>query len=176
MVKHKNKHCCASAIFNDLGPKIITRNCHFDYYCNKTVPPVILEGGNELLLGNFHGPRSLQCNSQNGRLPQPTTAEHTYAVVPRDFLSNCQLDLEHASVLHQLSSYTHKNKTKHLTMEFVVNIGFYQLLHNRHPTLAEKVKPNLKKYPQTFDIKLFKTSARQLNKPIALWQALDRID
>ena len=43
VVKHKNKHSC------DLGPKIATRNCHFDYYSNKTVPPVILEGGNELL-------------------------------------------------------------------------------------------------------------------------------
>ena len=37
-----------------------------------------------------------------------------------------------------------------------------------------KVKPNLRKHPQTFNIRLFKTSARQLNKPIALWQALDK--
>ena len=28
-------------------------------------------GGNKLLLANFHDPRSLQCNSQNGGLPQP---------------------------------------------------------------------------------------------------------
>ena len=89
VVKHKNKHSCASAIFYDLGPKIVTKNCHFDYYFNKTVPPVILEGDNELLLADFQGPRSLQCNSQNGGLPQPATAEHTYAVVPRDFLCDC---------------------------------------------------------------------------------------
>ena len=88
----------------------------------------------------------------NGELPQPATAEHTYAMVPRDFLCDSQLDLEHASVLCQLSFCTHKNKTKHLTMEIVVNIGFYQLFHNRHTKLAEKVKPNLKKCPQTFDI------------------------
>ena len=95
------------------------------------------------------------------------------------FLSDCQLHLEHASVLCQLRSCTHKNKTKHLTMECVVNMGFYQLLHNRHPKLAEKVKPNLKKCPQTFSVWLlwlFKTSARQLSKPIALWQALNEID
>ena len=77
VVKHKNKHSCASAIFYDLGPKMVIKNCHFDYYFNKTVPPVILEGGNGLLLANFHGPRSLKCNSQNGGLPQPATTEHT---------------------------------------------------------------------------------------------------
>ena len=97
-------------------------------------------------------------------------------MVPRDFLCNCQLDLEHESVLHQLSSCTHKNKTKHLTMEFLVNMGFYQLLHNRHHKLAEKVKPILRKHPQTFNIWQFETSARQLNKSIALWQTLDKID
>ena len=71
----------------------------FDYYFKKTVPPAVLDGSNKLLLANSHGPRLLQCNSQNGGLPQPATAEHTYAVVPRDFLCDCQLDLEHASVL-----------------------------------------------------------------------------
>ena len=176
VVKHKNKHSCANAIFYDLGLKMVTRNCHFDYYFNKPVLPVILEGSNEMLLANFHGTNSLQCNSHNGGLPQPSTAEHTYAVVPRDFLCDCQLDLEHANVLHQLHSCTHRNTTKHWTMEFVVNMGFYQLLHNRHPKLAEKVKPNLKKHPQTFDVWLCKTSARQLNKPVALQQALDKID
>ena len=176
VVKHKSKHSCVSTTFYDLGPKMVTKNCHFDYYFNKMVPPVILEGNNELLLANVHGPRSLQCNSQNDGLPQPATAEHTYAVVPRDILCDYQLDLEHASVLLQLGSCTHSNKTKHLTMEFVVNMGFYQLLHNKNPNLTEKVKPNLRKHPQTFGECLFKTSARQLNNPIALWQALDRID
>ena len=37
-------------------------------------------------------------------------------------------------------------------MQFVVNMGFYQLLHNRHHKLAEKVKPSLKKHPQAFKL------------------------
>ena len=152
VVKHKNKHSCTSAIFYDLGPKMVTKNCHFDYYFIRTVPPLILEGGNKLLLANFHAPRSLQCNSPNVELPQPATAEHTYAVVSRDCLCDCQLDLEYASLLCQLISCTHKNKTRHIAMQFVVNMGFYQLLHNRHPKLAEKAKPNLKKCPQMFDV------------------------
>ena len=56
VVKHSNRHSCAGAIFYDLGPKMVTKNCHFDYYFNKTVK-VILEDGNKLQLANFHGPR-----------------------------------------------------------------------------------------------------------------------
>ena len=54
MVKHKSKHSCVSAIFYDLGPKMVTKNCHFNYYFNKAVPLVIVEGGNKLPLANFH--------------------------------------------------------------------------------------------------------------------------
>ena len=63
VVKHKSKHSCVSAIFFDLGPKVVSGNCKFDYTYNQTVPPVILDGGRQLLLANFHGPRSLRCNS-----------------------------------------------------------------------------------------------------------------
>ena len=60
VVKHKSKHSCASAIFYHLGPQVVSRNCKFDYTYNQTVPPVILDGGRQLLLANFHGPRSLK--------------------------------------------------------------------------------------------------------------------
>ena len=70
---------------------------------NETVPPVILDGGKDILLANFQGPRSLKCTSINGGLAKPVP-EHTYAVVDREFLCDCQLDLEHSSVLRQLSS------------------------------------------------------------------------
>ena len=123
-----------SAIFFDLGPKVVSRNCKFDYTYNQTVPPVILDGGRQLLLANFHGPRSLKCNSQNGGLVKPAP-EHTYAVVPRDFLCDCQLDLEPASVLPQLSSCNH-NSSNHLVMEFVVNVGFYEILRQHNPKLG----------------------------------------
>ena len=91
-----------SAIFYNLGPATITKNCKFDYYYNTTVQPVILDGGRDVLLANFHGPRSLKCSSVNGGLAKPAP-EDTYAVVNREFLCDCQLDLEHASVPRQLS-------------------------------------------------------------------------
>ena len=47
---------------------------------NATVAPTILDGGNELLLANFHGLRSLKCDTKDGGLAKPTP-KHTYAVV-----------------------------------------------------------------------------------------------
>ena len=105
VVKHKSCHSCASAIFYDLGPEEVVLKCQFDYIYNTTMPPTVLDGGRSLLLANFHGPRSLKCNSKNGGLPKPAP-EHVYAVVDRSFLCDCQLDLEHhATILRQLSSH-----------------------------------------------------------------------
>ena len=56
VVKHKSAHSCSSAIFYELGSKIIVNSCNFQYTYDKKVLPVILDGGNELLLANFHGP------------------------------------------------------------------------------------------------------------------------
>ena len=84
VIKHKSRHSCVSTIFYNLGPETVTRNCRFDYYYNITVPPAILHGGRDVLLANFHGPRSLKCNSVNGGLAKPAP-EHTYAVVNREF-------------------------------------------------------------------------------------------
>ena len=102
MIKHKSRHNCVSATFYNLGPATIKKNCKFDYYYyyNTTVPPVILDGGRDVLLANFHGPRSLKCSSVNGGLAKPAS-ENTYTVVNRVFLCDCQLDLEHASVLKE---------------------------------------------------------------------------
>ena len=42
VVKHKSKNSCAGAIFYELGPQQVIKNCRFDYMYNATVPPVIL--------------------------------------------------------------------------------------------------------------------------------------
>ena len=89
VVKHKSKHSCASAIFYKLGPKQIIKNFGFDYMYNATVPPVILNGGRDVLLAKFYGPGSLKCLSINGGLAKPAP-EHTYVVINREFLCDCQ--------------------------------------------------------------------------------------
>ena len=73
VIKHKSRHSCVSAIFYHLGSPTITKNCKSD---NTTVPPVILDGGRDLLMANFHGPRSLKCSSVNGGLAK--TSQKTF--------------------------------------------------------------------------------------------------
>ena len=98
------------------------------------------------MLANSHGPRSLKYDSNDGGLAKPAS-EHTYAVLPRNFLCDCQLDLKYASVLRQMSSCDEKNN-KRMVMYFTVNLVFWQYLHNYQPKLARKVKLNLSKTPQ----------------------------
>ena len=153
VVKHKSKHSCASAIFYELGPPQVIKNCRFDYMYNETVPPVILDGGKDILLANFQGPRSLKCTSINGELAKPAPA-HTYPVVDREFLCDCQLDLEHASVLRQLSSCS-KERSSKLVMQFHVNIAFWELLRKGSPQIAEQVQPKFTNHRQIFDVRRF---------------------
>ena len=147
VVKHKSKHSCASAIFYELGPQQVIKNCKFYYMYNAT------DGGRDVLLANFHGPRSLKCTSINGGLAKPAP-EHTYAVVSREFLYDCQLDLEHASVLRQLSS-RNKDKSSKLVMQFHINIAFWELLRKRSPQIAEQVQSQFTDHRQTFGARLF---------------------
>ena len=50
VVKHKSKYSCESAIYFNLGSKIIKReNCNFAYYFNTTdIKPAVLDGGMKL--------------------------------------------------------------------------------------------------------------------------------
>ena len=94
-------------------------------------------------------------------MPAP---EHTYAVVPRDFLCDCQLDLENVSVLHQLSSCNH-NSFNHLVMEFVVNVAFYEILRKHNPKLVSRIRLDVKTKPQVFNVKLFGYTKGPLDQP-----------
>ena len=152
--------------FYELGPQQVIKNCRFDYMYNATVPLVILDGGRNVLLANFHGPRSLKCTSKNGGLAK-SAPEHTYAVVNREFLCDCQLDLEHASVLRQLSS-CNKERSSKFEMQFHVNIAFWTLLRKGSLQIAEQVEPQFTDHRQTFDVKLFQGDQRRLDQSIDL--------
>ena len=166
VIKHKSRHSCVSAIFYNLGPATITKNCKFDYYYNTTVPPVILDGGRDVLLENFHGPRSLKCSSVNGGLAKPAP-EHTYAVVNREFLCDCQLDLEHATVLRQLSSCSKSSSFK-MQMKFTINLAFWEMFRNRSPNGASNVQPQYTEKVQTFSVDLYETQIKKLDQPVDL--------
>ena len=164
VIKHKSRHSCVSAIFYNLAT--ITKNCKFDYYYNTTVPPVILDGRRDVLLANFHEPRSLKCSSVNGGLAKPAP-EHTYAVVNREFLCDCQLDLEHASVLRQLSSCSKSSSSK-MQMKFTINLAFWEMLKKRSPNSASNKQPQYTEEVQTFSVDLYDPQIKKLDQPVDL--------
>ena len=107
------------------------------------VAPSILDGGNNLLLANFHGPRSLTCVTKDGGLAKPTP-EYMYTVVTRNFLCNCQLYLKYASILTQISACGEKTHYD-MTLIFTVNLVFWQLLKQYQLNLARTINPDLKR-------------------------------
>ena len=174
VIKHKSRHSCVSAIFYNLGPATVTKNCRFDYYYNITVPPVILDGGRDVLLANFHGPRSLKCSSVNGGLAKPAP-ENTYAVVNREFLCDCQLDLEHASVLRQLSSCSKSSSSK-MHMKFTINLAFWEMFKKRSPNSASNIQPQYAEEVQTFSVDLYDLQIGKLDQPIDLERFMETMD
>ena len=174
VIKHKSRHSCVSAIFYNLGPATVIKNCKFDYYYNITVPPVILDGGKDVLLANFHGPRSLKCSSVNGGLAKPAP-ENTYAVVNREFLCDCQLDLEHASVLRQLSSCSKSSSSK-MHMKFTINLAFWEMFKKRSPNSASNIQPQYAEEAQTFSVELYDLQIGKLDQPMDLERFMETMD
>ena len=174
VIKHKSRHSCVSAIFYNLGPATVTKNCRFDYYYNKTVPPVILDGGRDVLLANFHGPRSLKFSSVNGGLAKPAP-ENTYAVVNREFLCDCQLDLEHASVLRQLNSCSKSSSSK-MHMKFTINLAFWEMFKKRSPNSASNIQPQYAEEAQTFSVELYDLQIGKLDQTIDLERFMQTMD
>ena len=174
VIKHKSRHSCVSAIFYNLGPATVTKNCRFDYYYNITVPPVILDGGRDVLLANFHGPRSLKCSSVNGGLVK-LAPENTYAVVNREFLCDCQLDLEHASVLRQLSSCSKSSSSK-MHMKFTINLASWEMFKKRSPNSASNIQPQYAEEVQTFSVDLYDLQIGKLDQPIDLARFMETMD
>ena len=141
---------------------------------NATIPPVILDGGREVLLANFYEQRSLKCASQNGGLAK-LIPEHTYAVIQREFLCNCQLDLKHTSVLRRLNACS-GSKPQNLVMKFVVNLAFWEMLKKRHAKLSEKVQPKVDFVEQTFDVRLFDDDKNPLNTATDMLHMINKMD
>ena len=138
----------------------------FDYYYNTTVPPVILDEGRDVLLANFHGPRALKCSSVNGGLSKPAP-EIVYAVVNREFLCDCQSDLEHASVLRQLSSCANSSSSK-MHMKFTINLAFWELFKKRSPNSASNIQPQYVEEEQVFSVDLYNPQIGKLDQPVDL--------
>ena len=144
------------------------------YMYDAKVPPTILDGGNDVLLAIFHGSRSLKCDTKDGGLAMPTP-EHTYTVVTRNFLYDCQLDLEYASILKQISACGEKSHYD-MRMHFTVNLAFWQLLKQYHPKLAKTINPEMKRLEQIFPVKMFDNTKGPLQMPPILPDIVKRLN
>ena len=64
--KHKSKYSHKSAIYFNLGSKLIKKNYNFAYYFNKTdIKPAVLDSGNEIVLANWPNNKHIKCNVNN---------------------------------------------------------------------------------------------------------------
>ena len=124
-----------------------------------------------MLLANFHGPRVLKCSSVNGGLSKPAP-EIVYAVVNREFLCDCQLDLEHASVLRQLSSCANSSSSK-MHMKFTINLAFWELFKKRSPNSASNIQPQHVEKEQVFSVDLYDPKIGKLDQPVDLQKFME---
>ena len=104
LVKHKTKLSCESAIFYNLTRDVMLENCNFRYFYNITVLPSILDGGSYILLANMLNPKRLICTYDQGLAkPLPTSS---YALVSRDILCYCHLQIGLTYILKSIASCT----------------------------------------------------------------------
>ena len=66
VVKQKSKYTCESSTYFNLGAENIEENCNFAYYFNKIdIKPLVLDGGNEIILVNLPNNKHIECNVNN---------------------------------------------------------------------------------------------------------------
>ena len=147
LVKHKTQLSCESAIYYNLSREVILENCQFNYYYNITVTPSVLDGGSHIVLANMMNRKKLICSyEQSLARPLPSSS---YALVSRDILCNCHIQI---GLTYVLKSITSCNETKIPTLEYTVNLAFMDYFHSfwnngslamlpLHPTTEEIILP-----------------------------------
>ena len=107
IVKHKSSYSCESSIYFNLTADIIRNNCNFDFYYNKTdVTPTVLDGGDEIILANWHNDKHIICNINNDipiKIPS-----HPYVLVNRSILCNCSIEADNHHLLESIATCNRK--------------------------------------------------------------------
>ena len=103
MVKHKSEYSCKSTIYFNIGSEINRENCKFNFYYNKTdITPVVLDGGNEIILANWPNNKHIICSINNDisvRIPS-----HPYVLGNRGVLCKCGIEAENHFLLESLAA------------------------------------------------------------------------
>ena len=125
VVKHKSSYSCESAIYFNLTTDIIRTNYNFDFYYNKTdVTPIVLDGGDEIILANWLNDKHIICNINNDipvKIPR-----YTYVLGNGSILCNCRIEADNHHLLESIASCD-KKITK-LIMYFTITLAFTNYL------------------------------------------------
>ena len=125
VVKHKSSYSCESAIYFNLTTDIIKNNCNFDFYFNKTdVTPVVLDGGDKIVLANWPNDKHKICIVNNDI--QVKIPSHPFVLVHRSVLCNCRIEVNNHYLLKSIA--TCDNKIFNLVMYFTFNMAFTNYL------------------------------------------------
>ena len=104
---------------------IITNNCDFDFYFNKTdVTPTVLDGGDEIVLANWLNDKHTICHVNND-IPIKILS-HAYVLINRSVLCNCGIEADNHHLLESIA--TCNNKISKLIMYFTINLAFTNYL------------------------------------------------
>ena len=121
LLKVKSRYSCTSAIYFNLGPEIIKKNCEFDFYFNKTdVKPAILDSRHQIILANWPSYKKIMCSYNSNILI--SIPSHPYVLLNRSILCNCDIEAESNFLLELLAACG--NSETDLVMYFTVNLAF----------------------------------------------------
>ena len=107
IVKHKSSYSCESVIYFNLAADIITNNCDFDFYFNKTdVTPTVLDGGDEIVLAHWPNDKHMICNINNDISIK--IQSDLFVLVNGSVLCNCRIEADNPHLLESIATCDNK--------------------------------------------------------------------
>ena len=125
----------------------IKDTCNFKLYYNKTnISPLVLDGGNEIILVNWSNDKHTLCNINND-IPVRIRS-HPYILINRSVLCNCGIKADNHYLLKSLAACNNVNSK--LIMYFTTNTAFANYL-DMFPNLTESLEFLITKNRATFE-------------------------
>ena len=88
LLRDRNTHICASAVFYDAAAHDIVNACKMKYIKSQNIKPDVLDAGDTLILSNLPSPWTLVCEPNKKAIPIVPT---TYRILNRTELCECSL-------------------------------------------------------------------------------------
>ena len=156
MVKHESRYSCKSTIYFNLNPETIKENCRFKFHYNKKdITPAVLNGGDEIILGNWPNVKYIICNISND-IPVKIPS-HPYVLMNKSILCNCGIEAENHFLLESLAACQDVEPNLTLTVYFTVNsafINYSDTFPNFTKLLDNLILTNTMAFEQTLPISL----------------------